>query len=153
MVFRPVLLQWLSITLQFFKFLHYVFLYIQTNLIMSSMQLFHISFTTMFFVTSAILRFFLCIFIGENFAQEVISHKKTFCIVSFANSVIQTNFIVSNVQFFHIIFYHNVYPSHVQFLRFFLCIFYRKILHTFYYFLFEFSQYGPNIWFTCAILS
>ena len=103
----------LSITLQFFKFLHYVFLYIKTNLIVSYMQLFYISFTTKFFVTRAILRFFLCIFIGENFAQDVISHKKTFCIVSFANSVIQTNFIVSKVQSIYIACQYNVYPSHV----------------------------------------
>ena len=33
----------------------------------------------------------------------------------FVNLVIQVNFIVSHVQFFYIILYHNVYPSHGQF--------------------------------------
>ena len=62
-----------------------------------------------------------------KFLSLVFLQKKIFQHFYFiANFVIQSNFISLHLQFFHIFFYYNVYPSHGQFFKFLPLYFLQK---------------------------
>ena len=95
---------------------------VQTNFIVSHVQLIYIVFTTMFIRHTCFFLSFSPQYFYRNFSF-------LYSLFFFETLVIQTNFIVSHLQLFYIIFYYNVYRSNVKIFEVSsLCIFYRNKL-------------------------